>query len=124
MVDKLQALSLGTEGEAHAGQYLESKGLKVLDRHYHTRWGEIDLICKDGDDLVFVEVKTRAHTSDFPALDAITLAKQKKIAGAAMSYVKQHRLKDQNLRFDVVILEERQVEWLKGAFDSPMDYTY
>src|SRR5258708_5719478 len=98
--------------------------MKAEDRHYHTRWGEIDLICRDNDTWVFVEVKTRTRASRPSAAEAITLGKQKKIVGAALSYMKKRRLKQQNMRFDVVLLEGNDVEWLRGAFEPSVAYTY
>ena len=114
----------GVEGEEAAAAYLESQGLKIEGRHYQTRWGEIDLICRDRDTWVFVEVKARARASRPSAAEAITRGKQKKIVGAALSYMKKRRLKNQNMRFDVVLLEGNNVEWLRSAFEPTVAYTY
>ena len=115
----------GSQGEDAAARYLEARGLTVKDRHYQTRWGEIDLICRDQDNTwVFVEVKTRTRASHPSALEAITPAKQKKIVGAALSYMKKHRLQNQNMRFDVVAIEGADVEWIAGAFEPVTAYTF
>ncbi len=124
MTERPHTLAFGVEGEEAAAAYLESQGLKVEDRHYHTRWGEIDLICRDNDTWVFVEVKARARASQPSAAEAITREKQKKIVGAALSYMKKRRLKNQNMRFDVVLLEGNGVEWLRSAFEPSVSYTY
>ncbi|OGR89972.1 MAG: YraN family protein [Elusimicrobia bacterium RIFCSPLOWO2_01_FULL_59_12] len=121
---KRSALERGAEGEDAAARYLEQKGLKVVQRHYQTRWGEIDLVCRDRDTWVFVEVKTRTRTSAPSAAEALTPAKQKKIIGAALSYMKKHRLKDEAMRFDLVTLEGGFLEWFAGAFEASGPYTY
>jgi len=114
----------GIDGEAAAARYLEGQRLKVLHQHYQTRWGEIDLICRDRDTWVFVEVKARARASRPSAVEVVTLSKQKKIVGAALSFMKQHRLKDQAMRFDVVAIEGEHLEWLPGAFEPVIPYTF
>jgi putative endonuclease len=121
---KIEALALGSEGEEIASRYLQAHGLKVVHRRYHTRWGEIDLVCRDRDAWVFVEVKSRAHASAISPLDALTAAKQKKIVGAALSYLKRHGIKDQSVRFDVVMLEAGTLTWVPGAFEPALSYTY
>jgi putative endonuclease len=114
----------GDDGEAAAARYLQTQNLTVLHQHYQTRWGEIDLICRDGDTWVFVEVKSRARASSPSAAEAVTPAKQRKIVGAALSYLKKHRLNDQAVRFDVVTLEGGRVEWFRSAFEPAFPYTY
>lgn len=121
---KLKALRSGVEGEDLAAQYLESQGLRILARNYRTRYGEIDLIAKDKDTWVFVEVKFRVLASPLSAIEAVTVSKQKKIVGAALSYMKKHHLHEQNLRFDVITLEAGQIDWIPNAFESPIPYTF
>jgi putative endonuclease len=118
------AQRLGAEGEEIAAAYLGRQGLSVIDRHFQTRWGEIDLICRDQDTWVFVEVKARTRASRPSAAEAITPSKQKKIVGAALSYLKMRRVREQNVRFDVVLVEEDIVEWIPGAFEPRIAYTY
>jgi putative endonuclease len=122
--ERIDTLSRGAEGEEVAAAYLRGKGLQIVDRHFQTRWGEIDLICKDKDTWVFVEVKARTRTSRPSAADAITKSKQKKIVGASLSYMKKHRLQNENMRFDVLLIEENAVEWMPGAFEPTVSYTY
>jgi len=122
---KEQAALRGSEGENLAASYLELQGLKVRERHYFTRYGEIDLICQDRDNTwVFVEVKTRTRFSNPTAAESITPAKQKKIVGCALSYMKRHGLADQQMRFDVVLLEDAMVEWIPAAFEPAVDYSF
>ena len=101
---KTPTAKFGDEGEALAAEYLTQQGLKVQEQHYQTRYGEIDLICRDRDGTwVFVEVKTRSRFSNPTAAEAITPAKQKKIVGTALSYMKRRGLNDEQMRFDVVL---------------------
>lgn len=118
-----QAQDLGSWGEEEAARYLQGKGLRLIDRHYQTRWGEVDLIFRDRDTIVFVEVKTRLHAHQPSALDALTPAKQKKVVSTALSYMKMKRLAQDNMRFDVVVLEAGRIEWIPGAFEASLHYT-
>jgi putative endonuclease len=115
---------LGSLGESVAAQYLSQKRLKVVDQHFQTRWGEIDLVCQDRDTWVFVEVKTRTRATQPSALDALTPAKQKRLVHAALSYLKKHGVKNQNVRFDVVTIEADRVEWIPDAFQPVQHFTY
>ncbi len=97
----MQSRRIGKEGEAFAACFLEHKGYAILDRNYHSPYGEIDIIAADGRYIVFVEVKTRREGSIvFPA-QAVTLAKQRKILLTAMLYLQAYPTKLQP-RFDVI----------------------
>jgi putative endonuclease len=115
---------LGQWGESEAVVYLTKQGLKLVERHFQTRWGELDSIFKDRDTWVFVEVKTRSRASDYPAAEAITKSKKRSLLNAALMYMKQHRLEGQPLRFDVVLLENGGIEWIPNAFEGSQKYTY
>jgi putative endonuclease len=93
---------LGERGEREAVRHLRRMGLRVITRNYRTTHGEIDLIARDGDCLVFVEVKTRRRGE--PA-EAVTLEKQRRLTAAAVHFLKRHRLLDRvPCRFDVVAI--------------------
>jgi putative endonuclease len=121
---KTEALALGIKGEDAAAAYLIKQGLKIIHRGYRTTRGEIDLVCREGDVWVFVEVKSRLHVAAISAVDAITPAKQKKTVGAALSYLKRYGIKDQSVRFDVITIEAGQLNWIPGAFEPTVAYTY
>ena len=123
-MDNNAAKSLGEWGEAAAARYLEARGLRVEDRHYYQKWGEIDLICRARDTWVFVEVKTRRRRSAFPIVETVTARKRERIIRAAMSYMKWKRLEGCHLRFDIVLIEAGEIEWIPNAFDGRSDYTY
>lgn len=94
-----------------------------MGRHFQTRWGEIDLICRAKDTWVFVEVKTRSRSYQPSAADAITPTKQKKLVNAALSFIKKNRLEGHDFRFDVVLIEGGCIEWIPGAFEPNFPYT-
>jgi putative endonuclease len=122
-VDHPTPKALGTWGETEASLYLARQGLSVVDRHYRQKWGEIDLICRDKDTWVFVEVKTRSSFNQPSAVDSVTPRKRRRILLAAMSYMKWKRLEGRPMRFDLILIEAGVVEWLPGAFDRPGCYT-
>ncbi len=114
----------GAQGEDQAAVFLETQGLRIVEKRFLTHHREIDLIARDGDDWVFVEVKARRRAHGISALDAITPAKQKRLVQAALMYMKQNRLIDQSMRFDVVAVESGRIEWIKSAFVPADYYTY
>ncbi len=115
---------LGLSGEDQAAAYLEKQGLAVIERHFQTRWGEIDLICRHRDNWIFVEVKARTRAARPSALDAVNTTKRKKLVNAALMYMKKHRLEGENMRFDVISIEAGRIEWLPAAYDVPSRYTF
>jgi putative endonuclease len=112
---------LGDRGERAAARHLRRQGLRVLVRGYRTPQGEIDLIARDGDTLVFVEVKARRR--GVPA-EAVTLEKQRRITLAALHFLGRHGLLEQVCRFDVVAIiwpDDRStpvIEHARNAFEA------
>lgn len=92
---------IGDWGESKAAQYLEQKGYEILTQGYRTRYGEIDLIARDGAYIVFIEVKTRKHAGFAHALEAVDMRKIEKIRSTAALYLVEHEPKEQP-RFDVL----------------------
>jgi putative endonuclease len=115
----------GDRGERAASRFLRRKGMRILCRSYRTPRGEIDLVARDGDTLVFVEVKTRRRGQ--PA-EAVTLDKQRRITRASLQFLKWHGLLDAArpvpCRFDIVAivwpdgLGRPTVEHFPDAFDA------
>jgi putative endonuclease len=95
-------LWLGDAGERLAARHLRRAGMKILLRRHRTPQGEIDLICRDGNTVVFVEVKTRRGTTTGLPADAVDLAKQRQLTRLALAFLKSHRLLEHPARFDVV----------------------
>lgn len=96
--------SFGNKGEALAASFLERKGLRVLDAQASSRGGEIDLVCLDGDTVVFVEVKTRRGSRYGYPEAAVTLAKIRRILRTAHQYLTQRQWEARAWRVDVVAI--------------------
>lgn len=109
---------IGEAYEQAAAVYLQQKGVRILERNFQCRQGEIDLIGRDGEYLVFFEVKYRRNTdAGFPA-EAVGAAKQRRICRAAGYYLyRNHRGKSIPVRFDVIAICADRVNWYQNAFD-------
>ncbi len=107
----------GAEYEEKAAAWLEKQGMRILERNYRCRQGEIDLIAMDGRYLVFVEVKYRKDLQSGHPAEAVDVKKQKKIARSAMYYCMERKIsQDQPYRFDVVSILGDETEHIKDAF--------
>jgi putative endonuclease len=93
---------LGDQGEQLAKQFLLDRGYAIEQQNYRCPEGEIDLVCRDGDSLAFVEVKTRRGTAFGDPEEAVTAAKLRHIAAAAEHYLSEQPLGDVPWRIDVV----------------------
>lgn len=92
------------KGETLAAQFLEKKGYAILERNYRFDRGEIDLVAKDGQELVFVEVKAR-YSRDYGAPEeSVTPAKEVQLKKVAEGYLYEHNIENQSCRFDVVTI--------------------
>jgi putative endonuclease len=113
----------GEAGERLACRHLESRGFVVLARNFRCRSGEVDVVARDGETTVFVEVKERAGVSHGGARDAVTFGKRRRIVRAARIYAAARGLSESPLRFDVVSIDwtdegRPQIRHDAGAFDS------
>ena len=93
--------TLGDWGERIAVNYLMKQGYEILDRNYKTKLGELDIVAKEGDIIVFVEVKTRSSRSFGLPQEAVNFKKQNKIMRMALQYLQDHKLAG-SWRIDVV----------------------
>ena len=107
---------LGAGGERKAEKYLKKLGYKLLCRNYVCPSGEADLVLLDGDVLVFCEVKTRESDRYGRGRDAVTQQKQSKYYRIAESFMQQNDYQDALVRFDVVEIQEGNIEHVKNAF--------
>ena len=123
-------LRLGTRGEILACRFLRRNGYKVLHRNFRGRTGgEIDIVCRDKDTLVFVEVKTRTREDFGRPFDAVDRNKQKRIARGGLAWLRLLGDPDILFRFDVVEViiakdAEPRIELLRNAFALPDPYIY
>ena len=109
--------AVGTAYEQIAGRFLEKKGFQILEYNYRCRAGEIDLIARDREYLVFCEVKYRRTKSAGSALEAVDTKKQKRLYRCAQQYVAAHKIPDA-ARFDVVAIEGNEVCHIENAFEG------
>ncbi len=112
---------LGDHGERIAADYLTDAGLRVLDRNWRCREGELDIVARDDDALVFCEVKTRRGLGYGHPAESVTLAKQRRIRLLAQRWLAAHDEHAPEIRFDVVgVLVRRddlpEVTHLRAAF--------
>lgn len=105
----------GRVGETQACDYLEKLGYKIIARNYRNKIGEIDIIAKDKETLVFVEVKTRSSNKFGYGREAVNYKKQMKIRNVATAYLKYKHILDTSVRFDVIEINDK-VEHFKNAF--------
>ena len=108
----------GAEFERRAEQFLLSQGLTLVMRNYWCKLGEIDLIMRNGQTLVFVEVRYRSHDYFGGVSASVTPAKQQKLRRAALCYLQAQRLNEaqQPCRFDLIAYEGLELHWLQNAF--------
>lgn len=107
----------GAHAEQLALEHLQAHGLQVLERNYRVRGGEIDLIAKDGEVIVFIEVKERNSSRYGTALEAVTPRKAELIRRAALQYiVTTFQRDDLFCRFDVIAVDAGMLEWHQNAF--------
>lgn len=108
------AQARGAAAEDRAARFLEQHGLGIVERNFRVRGGEIDLICRDGRSLVFVEVRQRSRADYGGAAASITPAKQARLILAARHWLMRHG--EVPCRFDCVLLEGDRIQWLRDAF--------
>jgi putative endonuclease len=104
------------QAEETAARYLVEQGLQLVARNFRTRLGEIDLVMRDGDTLVFVEVRLRTRADYGGALESIDGNKRRRLVSAANGYLALLG-REPACRFDVVTVEEREAHWIRAAFE-------
>jgi putative endonuclease len=109
---------LGKTGEDLAAAELERRGYAIVARRYRTRYGEIDIVARDGDTLVFVEVKVRATAEYGRAVEAVTRSKQRRVVRMAEDYLARQTLTSVACRFDVVAIDGADLALVPNAFDA------
>ena len=108
---------IGTQKEQAAKEYLEGRGMKILEMNYRAGKGEIDIIGLHERYLVFVEVKYRNSQRMGNASEAVTLSKQKQICRVADHYRYTHHYPEETcVRYDVVSIQGERIDWIQNAF--------
>ena len=117
----MQEKELGRKGEEVALRFLKKKGYKIIEKNYVCKMGEMDIIAREKDTLVFIEVKTRTSMAFGPPQLAVNSTKQMQLSKVALYFLKEKRLEDIKARFDVVAILLRpkgeEIELIKDAFD-------
>jgi len=119
---------LGRSGEDSAVDFLKKSGYKILARNYRNYIGEIDIIARDKETIVFVEVKTRtSEKCGFPA-EAVSVFKQRQISRTAIMYLKENNLLQKSARFDIIsvlcLSQKEKVDLIKNAFELDSRFLY
>lgn len=112
----------GLQGEDIAVSFLKTQGYNVVARNYRQRFGELDIIAKDGETFVFIEVKTRKNDRYGNPFEAVDSRKQIKLSRMAQDYISRNGLEDKPARFDVVAIlltpgSPPKVEHIRDAFE-------
>jgi putative endonuclease len=113
----------GHHAEGVAARYLESKGVVILERNVYNRGGELDLVGRDGETLVFFEVRFRSEGSLTGAAESVTWSKQQKLVRAVSFYLYRNGLWDAAARIDVIAIApgdkaRYQIQWIKNAIQA------
>jgi putative endonuclease len=117
MQEHLNKKQMGDIAEQKACDFLEAKGLKLITRNYRCLYGEIDLIMQDGEDIVFVEVRSRTYSDYGFAEETVDHHKQKKLLKTASYFLQQKNWLDTvDCRFDVIGFLNSNIQWIKDAF--------
>jgi putative endonuclease len=112
----------GQVAEAAAAAWLERQGYAVLARNHRTRRGEVDLVCREGGTLCFVEVRSRSRLDFGTPAESVTVSKARRVVSAATDWALRHGGLEQAMRFDVVSVDlsggAPRLELIRGAFDA------
>ena len=114
----MEKRKIGAVGEKIAAEHLRRKGYRIIERNFSCRYGEIDLIARDGEDTVFVEVKLRRNADHGYAAEAVTPSKREKLRRTALFWLQ--RFGEVPARFDVLEIYDEfkpvRIHWIKNAF--------
>lgn len=116
---KLNQNNAGLAAEKLAATFLTQRGLKLGMQNYHCRFGEIDLIIKEGEVLVFIEVRLRTNRLFDLAAESISAKEQQKIIQTAKHFLMQHG--EHSCRFDTILMDkadQQHIEWIRHAFET------
>ncbi len=122
-MNKITRKNLGKDGEELAVNFLKKRGYQILEKNYRCRLGEIDIVARDKEKIVFVEVKTRSSLAFGLPQEAVNYSKQLRLTRLALTYFSHHKLKDISCRFDVVCIltegrEPKKIHLITNAFPA------
>lgn len=108
--------ALGMQGEQLAYEYLKEKGYKILERNYRNKTGEIDIIAKKNNRIIFVEVKQKSSLKFGYPREMITSQKIKKIRDTAIMYLQSHKLIGNQIQFDCIEIIDKKITHIENCF--------
>jgi len=107
--------NFGNTGEQLAEKFLKLRGLEILERNFHTKEGEVDLIAREGEMIIFVEVKARRSSKFGTALESVDESKLEKIEAAGCKFLQDNSLENAEWRIDVIAIDGGKLRWIKGV---------
>ena len=117
----MQRREVGQKGEKMALRFLKKSGYRIIERNYVCKMGEMDIVAKEKDTVVFVEVKTRTSNAFGPPQLAVNPTKQMQLSKVALYFLKERELEEVKARFDVVAIllgpRGEKIELIRDAFD-------
>ena len=108
----------GVTGEQTVCEYISAQGMRVMQRNFSCRGGEIDIVARDKGTLVFIEVKSRESEAFGFGAEAVTRTKRRRIVQAAKLFLLIHKAPEMDVRFDVAVVTRGEVEYIKDAFTT------
>jgi len=116
---KKSTKNIGDHAESIAENFLINKKVKIIEKNFRIKAGEIDLIADDKGTLAFIEVKYRSSSNFGQPFETVTHSKQQKIIRTAQSYLQKHpKLANKACRFDVISIHKQDINWIQNAFDT------
>lgn len=119
MPEKMYKKTLGTKGEDISVEFLKGKGYRILKRNYRYGHKEIDIVARDKNTVVFVEVKTGRSKKFGEPFEKVDSRKQEKLVQAAKAFIQENQIKGCDFRFDVISVDlrgDRKIEHIENAF--------
>lgn len=107
--------NFGNTGEILAEKFLAEKGFEILARNFHAREGEVDIIAKDSEQIVFVEVKARRSSKFGSAIESVSEEKLRKVVEAGEKWLQQNNLENTSYRVDVIAIDNGKIQHLMGV---------
>jgi len=118
--------SIGLAGEKLASRFLRQNGYRILEQRFRARFGELDIVCRKGRELVFVEVRSRKQESGFLPAESITRAKIRRLVKTAQIWLARKKIDGMEIRFDLVTVDfsktPAEVNHFPAAFDSGREF--
>lgn len=115
-MDERTTIQVGANGEERAASLLVASGMRIVERNYRCKLGELDIVARDRDTLVFVEVRSRQSVAFGSAMDAVGWVKQRKVTRVAQQYIAARRPRFETARFDVVAVTGNEIVHVRDAW--------